>query len=177
MSAVLLSGLREMRIGTMLALLSLIYGFSLGIYFGVFEDDIKAGLRDDAQAVFEQVYHSDQSKMDKILGKSWTYIKRAHFHATGMGTTALVLILGLALVPVERKLRSLTAFLLGFGALFYPLCWMLAGRLAPSLGSTGAAKANLSWLATPSATMSVLGVGIASFLILWPLFSKKPLKA
>lgn len=168
-----LANLKQMRVGMVLVLLSLMYGFGLGIYFGVFEDQIKGGLKADAQAVLETVYQGDEAKMNKITKKSWTYIKRAHFHATGMGTTGLVLILALAMVPAKRIWRSVTAFLLSFGALFYPICWMLAGRAAPALGSTGLAKDELSWLARPAATGSAIGVALALFIILSALFSSK----
>jgi len=47
---------------------------------------------------------------------------------------------------------------LGAGALLYSLFWLFAGFTAPSLGSTGAAKEALSFIAIPGAGLCLLGV-------------------
>lgn len=59
---------------------------------------------------------------------------------------------------------------LGAGGFGYSVFWMWAGFRAPSLGSTGAAKESLNWLAMPSsgafvlATLTVLVVLIAAIM-------------
>jgi multisubunit Na+/H+ antiporter MnhB subunit len=68
----------------------------------------------------------------------------------------------LALLGPSSLLARLSAFLFGLGALGYGVYWLLAGLLAPGLGSTGAAKESLAWLAVPGAAMCILGlVGMA----------------
>ncbi|MGI9627981.1 MAG: hypothetical protein ACR2QM_14180, partial [Longimicrobiales bacterium] len=114
-----LDRLKEMKVGVFFALLSLLYGFGLGGVFGAAEDSIKGHLKGEAQAVFETAYKSDQAGMDKVTTKSWTYFKRAHLHANGLGTSALAMILLLACIAEMRRLRQLTAALLGIGALGY----------------------------------------------------------
>lgn len=155
-----------MRAGVSLALLTLLYGFGLGLSFGAAEDSIKGHLHDSAQVVLVQEYGGDQAAADKVTSKSWTYFKRAHLHANGLGTTALALIGLMALVPVPSGRRRTAALLLGAGALSYSMFWMLAGLRAPGLGSTGAAKESLAWLALPGSGACVLGLLLTTVSVL-----------
>ena len=160
-----LARLKGMKIGVFLALLSLLYGFGLGGVFGVAEDSIKDHLEAEAQAVFETVYGGDQARMDKTLSKSWTYFKRAHLHANGLGTAALAMILLLSCsAAAAGRLEQLTASLLGGGALGYASFWMFAGLRAPGLGGTGAAKETLQWLAVPTSGACIIGLILVLFL-------------
>ncbi len=158
-----LGGLRQMKIGVFFALLSLLYGFGLGAVFGAAEDSIKAHLEEQGRAVITTVYKNDQAKLDKILSKSWTYFKRAHLHANGLGTASLAMILLLACVAKGARLERVTAALLGIGALGYASFWMFAGLGAPALGSTGAAKDALQWLAIPTSGACIVGLLLVFF--------------
>ena len=108
--------------------------------------------------MFESAYGGDQGKLDKVRSKSWTYFKRAHLHANGLGTASLAMILLLACIGSVGRLEQGTAALLGFGALGYSSFWMFAGLTAPGLGSTGAAKEALSWLAVPTSGACIVGL-------------------
>ena len=160
------SAIKTMRAGVSLALLTLLYGFGLGLSFGVAEDSIKGHLHDEAQAVLAQKYGGEQAAADKVSSKSWTYFKRAHLHANGLGTTSLALIGLMALVPVPAGRRRTAALLLGAGALAYSMFWMFAGLRAPGLGSTGAAKESLAWLALPGSGACVLGLLLTTVSVL-----------
>jgi len=162
--------LKELRIGLLLAVLTIVYGFGLGVTFGVFEDNIKGHLETEAQSALDTVYKGDQVKMEEITDKSWVYFKRAHLHANGIGTTALAMILLLAVLPAPLVLKKCTAFSLGFGALFYSSFWMFAGLKAPALGSTHDAKEALAWLAVPSSGLATIGVLIMLALVIQTLF-------
>ncbi len=72
--------LRPMRVGIVLALLSIVLGFGLGGVFGVFEDDIKEHLKVQAEAVSDSAYQGDAAAMKKVTDKAWAYFKRAHLH-------------------------------------------------------------------------------------------------
>jgi len=156
--------LKRMKIGVLFALLSLLYGFGLGGAFGAAEDSIKGHLEAEAQAVLETAYKGDQAGMDAITSKSWTYFKRAHLHANGLGTAALAMILLLACIAEVGRVEQVTAALLGVGALGYASFWMFAGLEAPGLGSTGAAKEALSWLAIPTSGACIVGLILVLFL-------------
>ena len=75
--------------GLALATLTLLFGFGLGILFGLDEGKIKSRLSDSAAAVQETVYHGDSTAAKPILEKSWSYAQRAHLHAGSLGTSAI----------------------------------------------------------------------------------------
>ncbi len=148
----------ELKIGLIFALLTIFFGFLLGGVFGAFEDQIKGHLNQSANEVYLEVYKSNTENLVKVVSKSWTYFKRSHMHANGIGTTALALILLLSFLNTKTLFRKITAIFLGVGGFGYSLFWLLAGLKAPSLGSTGLAKESLAWLAVPSSGMCILGV-------------------
>lgn len=145
-----------------LAVFTILFGQGMGIVFGLNEDAIKSRLSASAAEVRETVYKSDDDAIKAVLDKSWVYMQRAHLHAGGMGTTALVLILLLGLLGASQRVTVAIGVGLGAGGFGYSIYWMWAGFRAPALGSTGAAKESLKWLAMPSsgafvvATVAVL---------------------
>lgn len=150
-------GLREVRIGIVLALATMLFGFGLGGVFGLAEDSLKGDLDARGKAVLESVYAGNEAKRAETKDKAWTYYKRAHLHAGAMGTSALAMAMLLAGIPGGTRLRSGSAIALGVGGLGYGLFWLLAGMRAPGLGSTGLAKESLKWLSMPSAGLFLLG--------------------
>jgi multisubunit Na+/H+ antiporter MnhB subunit len=100
-------------------------------------------------------------------------MKRAHLHAGGMGTTAIAVIILLCLFGASRIITALTSLLLGAGGLGYAIFWMWAGFRAPGLGSTGAAKESLAWLALPSSGGFVLTTVAVFILLLMRLLAKR----
>lgn len=151
--------LRLCRWGVLLALLTILLGFGIGGVFGAFEDPLRAGLTERAEAVRESVYGGDAAKMKGVVDKSWSYYKRAHLHGGGIGAAALGAILLLASLRRPRAMaRRALSLAMGLGGLGYAAFWMLAARRAPGLGSTDAAKESLAWLAVPSAGLLLLGL-------------------
>lgn len=151
--------LRPLAPGIVLALLSITFGFVLGGAFGAIEDSIKGHLRGSAQAVLDTVYQGDEAEMDKVVAKSWTYMKRAHLHGGAIGAVALASIVLLGLFGSSGLLERGSALALGAGALLYASFWLAAGLTAPALGSTGAAKEALQFMAIPGAALCLLGIG------------------
>lgn len=149
--------LRPLSPGLILCLIALLTGFVLGGAFGAAEDAIQGHLKAEAADVLDTVYGGDQDKADKVTSKSWSYLKRAHMHAGGIGAAVLGMLLLLALLGPPTTPVRLTALALGLGAVLYPLFWLLAGLMAPGLGGTGAAKDALEWLALPGAGLILLG--------------------
>ena len=148
----------SVRIGIFLALLTLLYGFSLGGAFGAFEDEIMGSLNASAQSVKATVYQGDEAAIEKVMEKSWTYMKRAHLHANGLGAATLAMMFVLAGTPASSRVRGVVSTALGIGALGYASFWMFAARRAPAMGNTHDAKESLSWLAIPSAGLCILGL-------------------
>ena len=166
----LTSHLRAASAGLVLAVLTILLGQGMGIVFGLNEDTIKSRLKASAAEVRTTVYKSDDAAIKAVQDKSWNYMQRAHLHAGAMGTTALSLIILLCLLGTSRRVTATLGIALGAGGFGYSLFWMWAGFRAPALGSTGAAKESLKWLAMPSsgafvlASIAVLVVLIAATL-------------
>ncbi len=161
-------GLREVRIGTVFALATMLLGFGLGGVFGLAEESLKGDLDRRGKAVLESIYAGNDAKRIETRDKAWTYYKRAHLHAGAMGTSALAMSMLLAKLPGATRLRSSIAIALGIGGLGYGLFWLLAGMRAPGLGSTGLAKESLKLLSMPSAGLFLLGT-----LLVMALFAKE----
>jgi hypothetical protein len=76
------------RIGLLLVMLTLLFGISLGITFGVAEDSVKSYISDGIES--HASVHDDKSN-----SKIWRYVQRAHFHATGIAAFTYIGIGGL----------------------------------------------------------------------------------
>ncbi|MEX2045310.1 MAG: hypothetical protein WD941_08155 [Opitutus sp.] len=142
--------------GMFAAVLTLLFGFGLGIVFGLNEASIKSRLAASAAEVRDSVYKGDDAAIKAVLGKSWEYMQRAHLHAGGLGTTAVVLTLLVVVIGASPGWTRAISLGLGLGSLGYSVYWMLAGFRAPGLGGTGAAKESLKWLAMPSSAAIVI---------------------
>lgn len=149
--------LLSLRVGLVLSLLTLLFGFGMGAAFGVAEDRMKGYLDEQGKAVLGTVYAGDEAKRVATKDKSWSYFKRSHLHANGMGTSALAMIALIAAIPGSRAVRWAISVALGLGGLGYSVFWLWAGMKAPALGGTGAAKEALEWLAAPSSGMFIVG--------------------
>jgi len=150
--------LKPLLPGAILALVSILFGFLLGGLFGAVEGTIKGQLSASADAVIDTVYEGDEARRDKIVAKSWSYLKRAHLHGGAIGTAALAAIVLLGLMGGVGTLERVSSFALGGGALLYAVFWLIAGFMAPGLGSTSEAKEALNFLAIPGAGLCLLGL-------------------
>lgn len=165
--------LQRMRHGIALVMLAFLFGFGLGGVFGAAESKVKDSLQASADAVLEGVYKGDRTKVAAVLAKAWSYCKRAHMHGGGMAAAALAMILLLACIPGCSRSKQATAGMLGFGALGYPVFWLLAAFRAPGLGGTGAAKESLAFLALPSAGCFLLGTVAVTILFCLAAFRRE----
>jgi len=173
----------SVRLGAILSLLTILFGFGVGVAFGLYEDDMKKNLKDKALMTVEadkskplekQIYKGDMAKVDKISNKSFKYLIRAHLHSSGLGAIAMSLIILLSFMTgVPSVVRWIVSFMLGLGSLMYSMAWMYAGLKAPLLGSTGAAKQSLYFMAGPSIVMCVVGVFAVLVLVVYQAYIKK----
>lgn len=156
----------SMKIGALLALLTLLLGFTLGAVFGLAEDAVKDGFLETAKQTLAGSATDLEQEAGALVGRAWTYMKRAHLHANGLGTAALAMIVLMTLLPAAETLKKVTSFLLGIGALGYSTFWLLAARRTPALGSTDAAKESLRWLAMPTAAFCLIGLLLTLWLLI-----------
>jgi hypothetical protein len=164
-----LPGLRPALPGLLLALLTVLFGYGLGIVFGLNEEIIKSRLSASAAEVQATAYHGDAAAIKPVLDKSWTYMQRAHLHAGGLGTGAMAMTLLVALLGYRPAVTRAVSLALGGGGLGYAVYWLWAGFRAPGLGGTGAAKESLKWLAMPSSGLVVVGTAAVVVLCLLAL--------
>ncbi len=149
-TAVQSASLRAALPGLAIAVITVLFGFAMGGLFGLNEDLIKDRLAASAAAVTSTIYQGDAAAAEPVLAKSWDYMQRAHLHGGAIGTAAIGLIVVLLLIGATPRVTRVLGLALGLGGLGYSIFWMWAGLLAPGLGSTGAAKESLRWLAMPS---------------------------
>ncbi len=159
-------------LGVVFSIGAILSGFTMGAVFGAAEDVVKNKLEVSASNVFETVYKSDADVKASVIKKSWEYLKRAHMHWGAIGSASLSCILALVLFCRPGMGVNITALMFGAGALIYPLFWFLAGIYAPSLGSTGAAKKMLEWMALPGAGFCLLGAVGTLFCLIRSRFSR-----
>lgn len=165
-------GLRSALVGLGLALLTILYGQGMGIFFGLNEDAIQNQLKASAAEVRLTTYKGDDAAIKVVLGNSWNFIRRAHLHAGGMGTTAFALMILVGLLNTPRLAAWLIGFGLGAGGLGYSVFWMWAGLRAPGLGGTKAAKESLRWLAMSSSGAFVLATLAVLILLIVAMISR-----
>lgn len=158
--------------GLLLAVAAVLFGFGMGIVFGLNEDVIKDKLACDAAAVTATAYAGDATAAKAVVDKSWSYMQRAHLHGGSIGTAAIGLIVVLVLLGTPALTTRILSLALGLGALGYSVFWLWAGFRAPGMGSTGAAKESLSWLAMPSSGMVLVATAAVFLLICYQLLSR-----
>lgn len=154
------------RAGAVLALCAILFGYVLGGLFGFNEEAVKSRIDARADAVMTTVYNGDVAARNSVVAKSWDYLKRAHMHGGGIGAAALAAIIAIVLMGDRDRLADLTSLALGAGALLYSVYWLMAGFRAPGMGSTGAAKESLAFIAVPGAGLSLLGVAGAILIVI-----------
>jgi hypothetical protein len=156
--------LRAALPGLAIAVFTVLFGFAMGGVFGLNEEIIKGRLAASASAVTATVYQGDPAAAEPVLAKSWDYMQRAHLHGGAIGTAAIGLIVVMLLIGATPRTTRVLSLALGLGALGYSVFWMWAGFIAPGLGSTGAAKESLRWLAMPSAGAVMLATAAIAVL-------------
>ena len=166
------SRLRPALPGLVLAVLTLLFGYGLGIVFGLNEDIIKSRLEASAAEVRGTAYQ-DEAAMEAVLEKSWVYMQRAHLHAGSLGTAAVALTLVMVLLGASPGVTKWTSIALGAGGLGYSVYWLWAGFRAPGLGGTGAAKKSLELLAMPSSGAVVLATAVVGVLCVLALTARR----
>ncbi len=86
--------------------------------------------------------------------------KGLHSRSSFRSVSLVVVLLGTGLLAARTVSLGL-----GIGRLGYSVFWLRAGSRVPSLGSTGAAKESLAWLAIPASGMVVASTAAVALLI------------
>lgn len=122
--------IKKVKGGLFLVMLTLIFGISLGVGFGISEDTVKSFI---SEGVLAHPSLHDANSNSKI----WRYAQRAHFHATGIAAFSIGLIVLVMFSSLNDFCKKYTAILISLGGL-YPLAWFSMFVLAPSIGRSAA---------------------------------------
>lgn len=153
-------------------MMAILFGGLMGLSFGCCEDTIKNTLKAGAKEALSGVYKGDQAKADKVVKKSWVYMKRAHLHSQTMGVISIAFSLLVAWLNFPASAQMGVSLLSGLGSLGYGFFWMVSGYLAPGMGSTGAAKESVGLIAQASGgAFFVAGVTLFG-LVVYKMFIK-----
>ena len=153
-------------------MMAILFGGLMGLSFGCCEDTIKDTLKAGAKEALSGVYKGDQAKADKVVKKSWVYMKRAHLHSQTMGVISIAFSLLVAWLNFPGRVQMGVSLLSGLGSLGYGFFWMVSGYLAPGMGSTGAAKESVGLIAQASGgAFFVAGVTLFG-LVVYKMFIK-----
>lgn len=122
--------LNNIKTGLALVLLSLAFGLAMGVSFHVYEDSYKSNI---AAGIETNPAVHDAKSADKI----WRYAQRAHFHATGISSFALGLVILTLFTSMNASMKKLASTLVGLSG-SYALAWYSMYMLAPSIGRAAA---------------------------------------
>jgi hypothetical protein len=162
----------HIKYGILVAMTAILFGGIIGLSFGCCEDTIKDTFKAEAKGALPGVYLGDQARVDKVIKKSWTYMKRAHLHSQTMGVISIVFSLLVAWLNFPALAQLGVSLLSGLGSLGYGVYWMVSGLLAPGMGSTGAAKESVALIAQASGGAFFVA-GLTLFgLIIYKMFAK-----
>jgi hypothetical protein len=157
---------KPVKTGLALTLLLLVFGIGLGISFGVAEDSFQDYL---TQGIAANPAVHDANSQDKI----WRYAQRAHFHAAGIATFSIVLILLTAFSSLKMRMKTVVSTLISLVGL-YPLAWFAMFLLSPSLGRDAAHHHIITELLTYIGTGGLLlGMAILFGNLLFGMFKNQ----
>lgn len=122
----------------LLILASIIGGVFISILFGaneaIFKDRITEGLSKNVklQAIVDPAEKAEKLKTEH--DKNWRYYQRYHFHANGIASLSLALLLLLAFVQTTRTESLVASYMISIGGFLYPFVWLFAGIYGPEMG-------------------------------------------
>lgn len=157
----------------LLSVLGMLGGVLIAILFGADEEIFKKRIQDGlaknekVQAIQDPAKKAETLKSEEE--KNWRYYQRYHFHANGVSSMALALLVLLAFVQTSTKQKLLVSYLLSIGGFLYPFVWLFAALYGPEMGR-GAAKEHFAYLGYMGGVFLV-GVMWSLYLVL-----TKPLK-
>ncbi|MDU2063565.1 MAG: hypothetical protein E6713_01895 [Sporomusaceae bacterium] len=164
--------LKSVRWGSLLAILTILFGFSIGVIMGGAEEAIKHYWKELAQPGLATLYQNDPQKITALVDRCWRMLLRAHLHGAAIGTAMLILNFVLACLNVGEQMKKWASLALGLGGLGYACSWLLVAFQAPVVGSIPAAKATIHLLAAPSIALMFFGVAVVLVFGVKTLFKK-----
>lgn len=129
----------------LLSIIAMVGGVFISIIFGAnesfFKDRIAQGLEQNVkiQSITDEATKQEKIKSEK--DKNWRYFQRYHFHANGIASLTLALLVFLAFVKASDKEVMIASYSVAVGGLLYPFVWLFAAIYGPEMGRDEAKEA------------------------------------
>lgn len=126
----------------LLSVLAMVGGIFISILFGadesIFKNRIDAGLAKNTtiQAIADPEKKEATIKSEK--DKVWRYYQRYHFHANGIASLSLALLVLLAFVQASNRKILIAQYSVAIGGFLYPFVWLFAALYGPEMGREAA---------------------------------------
>lgn len=134
-----------MKFPFILTILSMVGGVLIAIIFGANEDFFKKKIQEGlAKNIEVQSIQTESMKIEKLKSeaeKNWRYYQRYHFHANGIASLSLALLLFLCFIKASKNQLLFSAYLISVGGFLYPFVWLFAAIYGPEMGRDQAKEA------------------------------------
>ncbi|OBT17207.1 hypothetical protein A9264_00050 [Vibrio sp. UCD-FRSSP16_10] len=148
--------IKPIKIGVLLSLLTILFGYSLGCIFGAANSTMKAFFHEQVYVVHADNFTTEKAK-DEAFSKAKDYVKRAHLHSAAMGTASLATIFALGFCSISDRKKKVVSTITGLGAAGYGVfVWTLMAFVTPMIGKSAAHEA-IAALAIPTGLALVFG--------------------
>lgn len=130
------------KLPILLTLFAIIGGVFISILFGANEELFKKRIQDGLsknvkiQAIADA--SEKEAKLKSEAEKNWRYYQRYHFHANGIASLTLTVIILLAFVEAKKTHLLAASYLVSVGGFLYPFVWLLAALYGPEMGRSEA---------------------------------------
>lgn len=133
------------KLPILLTLFAIIGGAFISILFGANEELFKKRIQDGLsknvkiQAIADT--SEKEAKLKSEAEKNWRYYQRYHFHANGIASLTLAVIILLAFIEAKKTHLLLASYLVSIGGFLYPFVWLFAALYGPEMGRNEAKEA------------------------------------
>lgn len=135
----------KFKLPFILSILAMFGGVFIAIIFGAneayFKNRINDGLAKNIKIQEMQVESLKSEKIKSEAEKNWRYYQRYHFHATGIASMSLVLLIVLGFIKASKTQLLVSSYMISLGGFLYPFVWLFAAIYGPEMGRDQAKEA------------------------------------
>ena len=135
----------KFKIPFLLSIIAIIGGVFISILFGadesIFKKRIAQGLEKNIkiQSIVDVEIKAEKIKSEQ--DKNWRYYQRYHFHANGIASLSLAMLILLAFIKASKKEILIVSYMIAVGGFLYPFVWLFAALYGPEMGRDEAKEA------------------------------------
>lgn len=126
------------KIPYLLSIFAMVGGVFISILFGaeesLFKDRIAQGLQKNVKVQSIQDVQKKEDTIKTETEKNWRYYQRYHFHANGIASLSLGLLILLSFIKAKKKEILIAGYMISVGGFLYPFVWLFAALYGPEMG-------------------------------------------